>query len=60
MTVVNGSWIDENGRYQRGTVTHDRVCYTCDRQGIWSPLMPPEPKIVKPPKPRRTKPKPVK
>lgn len=60
MTVVNGSWIDEKGRYQRGTMTHDRVCYTCDKQGIWSPMMPPEFKVAKEPKPRRTKPKAVK
>ena len=57
MTVVNGSWIDESGRYQRGTVTHDRVCYTCDKQGIWSPMMPLVPKIAKEPKAKRTKPK---
>lgn len=59
MTVVNGSWIDEKGRYQRGTMTHDRVCYTCDKQGIWSPMMPPEFKVAKEPKPRRIKPKAV-
>lgn len=60
MTVVNGSWIDENGRYHRGTVTEDRVCYFCDKKGIWSPMMPPEFKVAKEPKPRRTKPKVVK
>ena len=60
MTVVNGSWIDEKGRYQRGTMIEDRICYLCDKKGIWSPMMPPEFKVAKEPNPRRTKPRPVK
>lgn len=60
MTVVNGSWIDDKGRYHRGTVTEDRICYLCDKNGIWSPMMPPEFKVAKEPKPRRAKPKAVK
>lgn len=60
MTVVNGSWIDESGRYRRGTMIEDRICYICDKKGIWSPMMPPVFKVAKEPKPRRTKPKAVK
>lgn len=60
MTVVNGSWIDDAGRYRRGTVCEDRVCYDCHKRGIWSPMIPAKPKIAKEPKPRRTKPKAVK
>ena len=60
MTVVNGSWIDDKGRYQRGTMIEDRICYICDKKGVWSPMMPSVPRVVKEPKPRRTKPKLVK
>jgi hypothetical protein len=60
MTVVNGSWIDKDGKYHRGAVCEDRVCYDCHRKGIWSPMLPDPPKLVKEPKPRRTKPKAVK
>jgi len=60
MTVVNGSWFDEKGKYRRGTVTDDKVCYDCDRQGITSFMIPDPPKLAKPAKPRRTKPKAVK
>jgi hypothetical protein len=60
MTVVNGSWIDGQGKYHRGTVCDDRVCYDCHRKGIWTPMMPSPPKLAKEPKPRRTKPKAVK
>lgn len=60
MTVVNGSWIDSKGQYHRGTVCEDRVCYDCHKRGIWSQMIPDKPKIVKEPKPRRTKPKAVK
>lgn len=60
MTTVTGSWIDESGKYRRGTVTDDKICYHCDRIGIWSPMMPSLPKLVKEPKPRRAKPKAVK
>lgn len=60
MTVVNGSWIDSKGQYHRGTVCEDRVCYDCHKRGIWSQMIPYKPKIVKEPKPRRTKPKAVK
>lgn len=60
MTVVNGSWIDSKGQYHRGTVCEDRVCYDCHKRGIWSQMIPEKPKIVKEPKPRRTKPKAVK
>lgn len=60
MTVVNGTWIDPQGKIHRGTVCDDRVCYDCHRLGIWSPMFPEGPRIVKEPKPRRTKPKAVK
>lgn len=60
MTTVTGSWIDENGRYRRGTVTDDAVCYHCHMRGILNFMIPDPPKLVKEPKPRRTKPKAVK
>lgn len=60
MTLVTGSWIDKDGRYRRGTVDEDRICYFCDKKGILTHMMPPEFKVAKEPKPRRTKPKAVK
>ena len=60
MTVVNGSWIDPQGKVHRGTVCDDRVCYDCHRQGIWSPMFPEGVREAKAPQPRRTKPKAVK
>ncbi len=59
MTIVSGSWIDHDGKYRRGTVCEDKVCYDCHRKGAWSPMMPDRPKLVKEPKPRRTRPKAV-
>lgn len=59
LTTTNGASI-KNGRYQRGTLIDDRVCAECWRLGIWTPMLPDKPRIVKEPKPRRTKPKAVK
>ncbi|RYE42638.1 MAG: hypothetical protein EOP24_31965 [Hyphomicrobiales bacterium] len=59
MTVVNSSWIDEKGKYRRGTVCEDRVCYDCDRKGIFTPMIPSPPRAVKALAPKRTKPKAV-
>ena len=59
LTTTNGARI-ENGRYQRGTLIDDRVCSECWRRGIWVPMIPDKPRVVKEPKPRRTKPKTVK
>ena len=60
MTTVTGSWIDEIGKYRRGTVTDDRICYHCHMQGIWSPMISEPPRLAKEPKPRRAKPKIIK
>lgn len=60
MTVTNGASIDANGRYRRGTVCHDRICYNCHIRGVYSFMLPEKPRIVNAPKPRRAKPKPVK
>lgn len=60
MTLVTGSWIDEGGRYRRGTVDEDRICYFCDKKGILTHMMPSVLRVAKEPKPRRTKPKAVK
>lgn len=47
MTVVAGSWIDDAGRYHRGAVVEDRVCYECHKRGAWVPMMPAPPKLAK-------------
>ncbi len=60
MTLVTGSWIDKDGRYRRGTVDEDRICYFCDKKGILTHMMPPVLRVAKEPKPRRTEPRPVK
>lgn len=60
MTVVNSAWIDQQGKYHRGTMCEDRVCYDCHRKGIFSPMFPSPPRVVKEQKPRKTKPKAVK
>lgn len=48
MSTTNGAWIDETGRYRRGTVIDDKVCYDCHRKGIFSSMIPDPPKMVKP------------
>ena len=60
MTVTNGASIDANGRYKRGTICHDRICYTCHLMGVYSFMLPEKPRAVREPKPRRAKPKAVK
>lgn len=40
MTTYTGAWIDPLGKYRRGTLIDDRVCYDCHKQGIFSPMMP--------------------
>ena len=60
MTTTVGARIDEKGRFKRGIVCDDRICYHCHMQGRWSQMVPDKPRIVKEAKPRRTKPKPVK
>ncbi|WP_133858391.1 hypothetical protein [Comamonas sp. JUb58] len=60
MTTTTGASIDENGRYKRGIVCDDRICYHCHMRGVWSQMVPDKPRIVKEPKPRRIKPAVVK
>lgn len=60
MTVVSGSFIGEDGKIKRGTVTADKVCYHCDKRGILNFMVQDPPRLVAAPKPRRTKPKAVK
>lgn len=50
MTLVTGSWIDKNGRYRRGTMDADRVCYFCDKKGILTHMIPEMPRLVKEPR----------
>ena len=60
MTTTGGARIDEDGRYKRGYVVHDRVCYHCHMMGIHSFMIPDTPRIVKERKPRTPKPKAIK
>lgn len=53
--TTGGARIDEDGRYKRGYVVHDRVCYHCHMMGIHSFMIPDTPRIVKERKPRRLK-----
>lgn len=48
------------GKIKAGTVVEKGICPHCWKQGIIVDLIPPKPRIVKEPKPRRTKPKLVK
>ncbi len=59
MSTWNGSMI-KDGRYKAGTVIEDKICYGCHMRGMWTPMIPSPPKVVKEPKPRRTKPRSVK
>ena len=60
MTVTNGAWIDDKGRYHRGTLCDDRICYHCHMRGILSFMLPDKPRVVKERKLRTPKPKAVK
>lgn len=60
MTTTTGASIDENGRYKRGIVCDDRICYHCDKMDVWSPMMPQTPRVFKERKTRAPKPKAVK
>lgn len=59
LNTVTGAFV-KNGRKQGGTKTNVDICYHCHMRGIWSPMIPELPRLVKEPKPRRTKPKAVK
>ena len=60
MTTTNGARIDENGKYKRGTICDDRVCYHCHMMGVHTSMIPERPRVLREPKPRRAKPKAVK
>lgn len=59
LTIRNGDAV-VNGRLKPGKVIEQGICPHCYKRGVIVDLMPPKPKIVKAPKPRRTKPKLVK
>lgn len=59
LTIRNGDAV-VNGRLKPGKVIEQGICPHCYKRGVIVDLMPPKPKIVKEPKPRRTKPKLVK
>jgi len=59
LTIRNGDRI-EDGKVKMGTVIEKGICAHCWKRGIIVDLIPPKPRIVKEPKPRRTKPKLVK
>ena len=50
----------ENGRIKPGTVIEKGICPHCWKRGITVDMIPDKPREVKPPKPRRTKPKLIK
>lgn len=56
LTIRHGDRI-EGGRVKAGQVIEKGICPHCWKRGIIVDLIPPKPKIVKDPKPRRTKPK---
>lgn len=58
-TLRNGSRI-ENGRLIPGTLIDSNICADCFKRGVWSNMLPDAPREVKPPKPRRTKPRAIK
>jgi hypothetical protein len=59
LTIRSGDTI-KAGRIIPGTVIEKGICPHCWKQGITVDMIPPMPRIVKEPKLRRTKPKPVK
>lgn len=59
MTIRSGDMVVD-GRIKPGKVMEHGICPHCWKQGIFRDMYPPTPKIVKEPKPRRTKPKLVK
>lgn len=46
MNTVTGAFI-KDGRKQGGTKTDVDICYHCDKQGIFSPMLPDRPKLIK-------------
>lgn len=59
LTIRHGDRIVD-GKIKAGTVVEKGICPHCWKQGIIVDLIPPKPRIVSEPKPRRTKPKLVK
>lgn len=56
MTIRSGDTV-QGGRVKAGLVLEKGICPHCWKQGVIVDLIPPKPKPVKQPKPRRTKPK---
>lgn len=59
MTIRSGDMVVD-GRIKPGKVIEQGICPHCYKRGVIVDLIPPKPKVVKDPKPRRTKPKLVK
>lgn len=59
MTIRSGDRI-EGGKVKPGKVIEQGICPHCYKRGVIVDLIPPKPKVVKEPKPRRPKPKLVK
>lgn len=59
MAIRSGDMV-VGGRTKPGKVIEQGICPHCWKAGVIVDLIPPKPKIVKEPRPRRTKPKLVK
>lgn len=59
MSIRSGDRI-EGGKIKAGTVIEKGICPHCWKRGITVDMIPDKPREVKPPKPRRTKPKLIK
>lgn len=46
LNTVTGAFI-KNGRKTGGTKTDVDVCYHCERRGIFTPMLPERPKLIK-------------
>lgn len=59
LMIFNGAVLS-NGKLRHGTGLHRCVCESCYKRGTVQSLLPERPRVVKEPKPRRTKPKLIK
>ena len=59
LNIYNGATL-QGGKMRHGTELHRCVCENCYKRGTVQSLLPDKPRVVKEPKPRRTKPKLIK